>query len=95
MELLFDHEIILSRGHSINFVNHCRRHRRLTRFNSNHFGIQNIWNHAQLTHIHVITSFHIILHHFASFHIISYHLQFQKSWGFSLQITEITLITDL
>ena len=38
---IFDHEIILSRGHSINFVNHHRRH--LTLFNSNHFGIQSFW----------------------------------------------------
>ena len=44
---IFDHEIILSRGHSINFVNH-RRHP--TFFNSNHFGIQNIWNHAHFHH---------------------------------------------
>ena len=47
LRFFFDHEIILSRGHSINFVNH-RRHP--TFFNSNHFGIQNIWNHAQFHH---------------------------------------------
>ena len=36
---IFDHEIILSRGHSINSVNPKE-----TISHSNHFGIQKIWN---------------------------------------------------
>ena len=50
----FDHEIILSRGHSINSVNHCRRH--LTSINSNHFGIQKVWKHTQLHHFITLSS---------------------------------------
>ena len=37
---VFDDEIVSSRSHSINFVNH----RRLTLFKFNHFGIQSFWN---------------------------------------------------
>ena len=41
---LFDHEIILSRGHSINFVNH-RRHLTIPIIlESNYFGIILIFN---------------------------------------------------
>ena len=43
----------MSRGHSINSVNH-RRHRHLTLFNSNHFGIQKVWNHTQLHHFIIL-----------------------------------------
>ena len=39
--LIFDEEIVSSRSHGINFVNHHRHHRRhLTLFNSNLLGIQ-------------------------------------------------------
>ena len=59
----FDHEIILSRGHSINFVN--LHH--VTFSSSNHFGIQIIWNHSQTSQS---ISIHVLPCHFTSFHII-------------------------
>ena len=61
---IFDHEIILSRGHSINFVNHRRN---VTLLNSNHFGIHFIWNIAIHVHSCHFMSFCVIWNHYISF----------------------------
>ena len=74
---IFDHEIILSRGHSINFVN---LHHNVTFGYSNHFGIQNIWNVAKS---YQNMSDHVKWWHIMVNIIISYHFNvnhFQKNW---------------
>ena len=69
---LFDHEIILSRGHSINFVNHHRR--RLTIpiiLESNYFGIILISKHFGI----ILIPKHFEIQSFWN------HFEFQSFWN--------------
>ena len=65
----FDHEIILSRGHSINFVNHCRRHTFPIILESKYFGtFKFISNQFMIIHV---TSCSFMSYNIISIHIIS------------------------